>query len=123
MKRRYSESEIKFIKENYGKIEALEIARRLHRSKTAVNKRANDLGLRLRVSGGNPYLSKRETQVLCSFGLTSYEDIAKKLNISFTTVKTHTNNIYQKLHTHNRHESIVKALKKGIITVNELVEE
>lgn len=67
------------------------------------------------------YLTKREKEVLCHAGLKTTENIAAKLFVSKTTIRTHLNNIYQKLHSHNRHECIVKALKKGIITVDELV--
>ena len=70
----------------------------------------------------NYYLTKREKEFLCHAGLKT-KNIAAKLFVSQTSIKTHLNNIYQKMHSHSKHESIVKALKKGIITVDELVIE
>lgn len=61
-------------------------------------------------------LSERETEILTqiSHGY-SNKIIARNLIISPFTVKRHIENIYQKLHTHNRIELIDKARKEGLI--------
>jgi DNA-binding NarL/FixJ family response regulator len=61
-------------------------------------------------------LSERETQILqqISKGF-SNKIIAQNLIISPFTVKRHIENIYQKLHAHNRVELLVKARNEGLI--------
>lgn len=53
--------------------------------------------------------------LLCQ-GLT-YSEIAKKLIITETTVKTHTNNIFQKLHVNDRINAVLKALQTGLVNI------
>ncbi|MBK7684109.1 MAG: response regulator transcription factor [Bacteroidetes bacterium] len=54
-------------------------------------------------------LTEREQEVLkyLSEGY-RYKDIANKLFISITTVRSHIYNIYEKLHVHNRTEAVNK---------------
>jgi len=61
-------------------------------------------------------LSARELEVLnlLSKGFTN-RDIANRLFISPSTVKTHTLNIYQKLEVANRTQAIVKAKEYRLI--------
>jgi len=61
-------------------------------------------------------LSKREIEVLklISTGL-SNQEIAEKLFISLSTVKTHTSNIYSKLGVKNRASAIVTAQESGLV--------
>ncbi len=61
-------------------------------------------------------LSKRETEILTqlSKGL-NYQKIADNLVISPSTVRKHIENIYKKLHVHNKMEAVQKAQKKNII--------
>lgn len=61
-------------------------------------------------------LSERETQILdqISKGY-SNKIIAQNLVISPFTVKRHIENIYQKLHAHNRIELLTKARNEGLI--------
>ncbi len=60
-------------------------------------------------SGENEQLSTREIEVLqfLSKGFL-YKEIADKMNISASTVKTHINHIYAKLQVHNKTEAINK---------------
>lgn len=66
-------------------------------------------------------LTEREQEILLELaqGLTNKE-IAEKLVIGTETVKTHVGNILSKLHLKHRHQTIVYALKKGLITLDEL---
>ena len=41
-----------------------------------------------------------------------YKEIADVLNVSIDTVRKHLQNVYQKLHVHNRTEAVVKYLQK-----------
>lgn len=47
-------------------------------------------------------------------------EISKKLFISVTTVQTHSNKIYDKLQVHSREQALIKALKTGIITIDDI---
>lgn len=61
-------------------------------------------------------LTRREIEILdrLSSGET-YQQIADKLFISPKTVRKHIENIYQKLHVHNKVEAIQKAQKHGLL--------
>lgn len=61
-------------------------------------------------------LSKRETEILehLSKGL-KYNDIADNLIISPATVRKHIENIYKKLHVHNKMEAVIKAHQHKLI--------
>lgn len=43
------------------------------------------------------------------------KDVAEELQISMSTLRNHISHINQKLHTRNRTEAVMKALKRGII--------
>lgn len=61
-------------------------------------------------------LTEREVQVLeqLATGI-PYEQIARNLFVSTGTVRKHVENIYSKLHVHNKLEAILKAKSKAII--------
>jgi len=63
-------------------------------------------------------LTTREVEVLrlASKGLTNTE-IGEQLNIDTKTVAAHLLNINNKLHTQNRTEAVMSALRMGLITV------
>jgi len=60
------------------------------------------------------YLTNREEEVLelLTNGIT-YKGVAAKLFISETTVKTHVNNIFQKLQVNDRTQAVLYAINKG----------
>jgi len=62
------------------------------------------------------YLTSREKEVLklLTEGIT-YKGVADKLVISETTVKTHVNNIFQKLQVNDRTQAVLYALKFGLV--------
>lgn len=62
------------------------------------------------------YLTTREKEVLSLLteGIT-YKGVADKLVISETTVKTHVNNIFQKLQVNDRTQAVLYALKYGLV--------
>jgi two-component system, NarL family, response regulator DegU len=62
------------------------------------------------------YLTSREREVLTLLteGVT-YKGVADKLVISETTVKTHVNNIFQKLQVNDRTQAVLFALKFGLV--------
>lgn len=66
-------------------------------------------------------LTERETDVLMELarGYTNRE-IAEKLVIGEETVKTHVGNILSKLHLRHRNQAIIYALKKGLISLDDL---
>jgi LuxR family maltose regulon positive regulatory protein len=61
-------------------------------------------------------LSDRELEVLrmIAVGMTNPE-IAEKLILSIGTVKSHTGNIYSKLHVHNRTEAVARATELNLL--------
>ncbi len=67
------------------------------------------------------YLTNREEEVLglLTQGIT-YKGVAKKLFISETTVKTHVNNIFQKLQVNDRTQAVLYAIKNGFMTRNNI---
>lgn len=62
------------------------------------------------------YLTQREEEVLglLTDGVT-YKGVAKQLFISETTVKTHVNNIFQKLQVNDRTQAVLYAIKHGLL--------
>ncbi len=60
------------------------------------------------------YLTQREEEVLdlLTQGIT-YKGVASKLFISETTVKTHVNNIFQKLQVNDRTQAVLYAINNG----------
>ena len=77
------------------------------------------LAARLRDPAANP-LSPREEEVVrhVALGLRN-ADVAKRLFISEQTVKTHLNNVFQKLGIQDRVELTIYAIRQGIIGVHE----
>ena len=61
-------------------------------------------------------LTKRETEILeqLASGL-NYNQIAENLFISPGTVRKHIENIYQKLHVHNKVEAVQMAIKNRLV--------
>ena len=64
------------------------------------------------------YLTQREEEVLelLTQGIT-YKGVANKLFISETTVKTHVNNIFQKLQVNDRTQAVLYAINNGFLTI------
>ena len=63
------------------------------------------------------YLTNREEEVLSLLleGAT-YKDVARELFISETTVKTHVNNIFQKLQVNDRTQAVLYAINNGFLS-------
>ena len=72
--------------------------------------------LRLRGTSDAPRLSERETEVLrlLAEGLSS-GDIADRLAVSATTVKTHLRNLYYKLEVSDRAAAVAQAMRGGLL--------
>ena len=66
------------------------------------------------------YLTQREEEVLelLTQGIT-YKGVANKLFISETTVKTHVNNIFQKLQVNDRTQAVLYAINHGFTSKRE----
>jgi NarL family two-component system response regulator LiaR len=66
-------------------------------------------------------LTPRETEVLRHIALgRSNKEIADALSIGDETVKTHVGNVLSKLQVENRAQAVVQALKRGIVSLEEL---
>ena len=66
-------------------------------------------------------MTTRETEVLRHLALgLSNRDIAAALSVSEETVKTHVTHVLAKLNVDNRAQAIVQALKRGLVTLDEL---
>lgn len=73
--------------------------------------------------GGAPHddLTTREVEVLRQVALgRSNKEIAEALFISEETVKTHVGHLFSKLQVENRAQAIVQALKRGLVSLEEL---
>jgi DNA-binding NarL/FixJ family response regulator len=79
----------------------------------------SELAGRLRDPAASP-LSQREMEVVRSVALgLRNADVAKRLFISEETVKSHLNNIFQKLEVQDRVEQTRYAIRTGIVGVHE----
>ena len=66
-------------------------------------------------------LTPREIEVLRQLALgRSNKEIADALSIGDETVKTHVGNVFAKLQVENRAQAIVQALKRGLVSLEEL---
>lgn len=65
------------------------------------------------------HLTKTEIKLL-KMSLLPNSIIAKKMFISILTVKTHFNRILKKMDVHNKGMAIFKAIKAGIIDINDV---
>ena len=67
------------------------------------------------------HLTEREKTVIKHLitGLNN-EEISKTLNISVHTTKAHLEAIYDKLKVHNRVQAVIKAIKTGLIELDEV---
>ncbi|HEY5599425.1 MAG TPA: response regulator transcription factor [Candidatus Manganitrophaceae bacterium] len=75
-------------------------------------------------SGGADRLSAREIDVLkrVAEGKTNKE-IANDLALSEKTIKNHVRNIFHKLKVYDRTQAAIKGIKKGIINIDEKIDE
>jgi len=72
--------------------------------------------IRLRAQPSGPVLSEREMQVVRGFarGL-SIPQLAKELYIGSSTVKTHTQRLYEKLGVSDRAAAVAEAMRRGLL--------
>ena len=76
--------------------------------------------LRRRASSDRPTLTPRETEVLERLVAgDSIANVAKKLYMSESTVKTHVSKVYEKLGAHNRASAVMAALKYGLVKADQ----
>jgi two-component system, NarL family, response regulator LiaR len=75
----------------------------------------------LQASVPHEELTPRELGVLRQLALgRSNKEIADALSIGDETVKTHIGNVFSKLQVENRTQAIVQALKRGLVSLEEL---
>jgi two-component system, NarL family, nitrate/nitrite response regulator NarL len=72
--------------------------------------------IRLRAQPAGPVLSERERQVLRAFarGL-SIPQVAAELVLGASTVKTHTQRLYEKLGVNDRAAAVAEAMRRGLL--------
>lgn len=72
--------------------------------------------IRLRAASFEPALSEREREVLRAFarGL-SIPQVAGELFIGVSTVKTHTQRLYEKLGVSDRAAAVATAMRRGLL--------
>ncbi|MGW7824363.1 response regulator [Streptomyces puniciscabiei] len=79
---------------------------------------AGDLAteIRLRIDHDAPVLSERERQVLQAFARgQSIPQVAAELYIGASTVKTHTQRLYEKLGVSDRAAAVAEAMRRGLL--------
>ena len=75
----------------------------------------------MRWPAGSEVLTARETDVLRHLALgLSNKDIAAALSITEETIKTHVTHVLAKLEVSNRAQAIIQALKRGLVSLDEL---
>jgi len=125
---KFQDEEKLFILNNYKNIEIKEIANSLNLKKQQVydflkNRKLLKFKQDLKTLKLKNYsLTKREVEVLKHFAL-PIQKMEEKLFISRTTIVTHKNNIFQKLNTHSRAESVILAIKNNILTIDDFILE
>ena len=97
----------------------LAAVRAVARGKTYIDPSVS--GQLLRATTPHEDLTPRETEVLRQLALgQSNKEIADALSIGDETVKTHVGNVFAKLQVENRAQAIVQALKRGLVSLEEL---
>jgi len=97
----------------------LAAVRAVARGKTYIDPSVSRLILQATVPPAD--LTLREIEVLRQVALgCSNKEIANALSISDETVKSHIANLYSKLQVENRAQATVQALKRGMISLDEL---
>jgi NarL family two-component system response regulator LiaR len=97
----------------------LAAVRAVARGKTYIDPSVSDQVLH--ASTSHDELTPREREVLRRLALgLSNRDIADALCISEETVKTHVGSVLGKLQVENRAQAIVQALRRGLVTLEEL---
>jgi len=72
--------------------------------------------IRLRAQPAGPALSERERQVLQAFARgRSIPQVAEELFIGVSTVKTHTQRLYEKLGVSDRAAAVAEAMRRGLL--------
>jgi two-component system nitrate/nitrite response regulator NarL len=72
--------------------------------------------IRIRAQPGAPALSERERQVLQAFARgASIPQVAGELMIGVSTVKTHTQRLYEKLGVSDRAAAVAEAMRRGLL--------
>jgi len=95
----------------------LEAVRAVSRGKTYIDPGATTVGMSAAANG----LTPRETDVLRHLALgRSNRDIAAALDIGDETVETHVANLLAKLGVENRAQATVEALRRGLVSLDEL---
>jgi two-component system, NarL family, nitrate/nitrite response regulator NarL len=108
-----------YLSKNAGRDEIVDAVLAVARGRTVLPPEVAD-GLadeiRLRAQSAAPVLSGRESQVLEAFarGL-SIPQVASELYISASTVKTHTQRLYEKLGVSDRAAAVAEAMRRGML--------
>jgi two-component system nitrate/nitrite response regulator NarL len=72
--------------------------------------------IRLRATNDAPALTERESEILRLIAAgNSLPSIAKELFLGLTTVKTHTQHLYEKLGVSDRAAAVAEAMRRGLI--------
>jgi two-component system nitrate/nitrite response regulator NarL len=72
--------------------------------------------IRLRADTAGPPLSERERQVLQGFARgRSVPQLAAELYLGVSTVKTHTQRLYEKLGVNDRAAAVAEAMRRGLL--------
>lgn len=72
--------------------------------------------IRLRAQSSGPVLTERERQVLHAFARgRSIPQVAAELYIGVSTVKTHTQRLYEKLGVSDRAAAVAEAMRRGLL--------
>lgn len=106
-----------YLLKDTGRERLLEAIRAVHAGQTFI---PSELASKLVARMNGPVLSAREQQVLEQMAQGhSNAEIGRALFITEATVKTHVNNILNKLEVHDRTQAVTTALRRGIVQLQE----
>jgi DNA-binding CsgD family transcriptional regulator/PAS domain-containing protein len=101
---------------SFASCDAVELGERLTRSLSAVGSEIGQFFARRRSELTAAPLTPRELEVLqLVAGGGSRSEVAERLNVSESTIKTHLEHIYEKLEAHDRAAAVGAAMRQGLI--------
>lgn len=123
MRHFWTDSELIFLRNNYQKMDDFELAKIMGISRISIQTKRRKLGYlrpkKVRVSDLTP--QQNVILALLLKGMT-YKECAEALYVSMSTIKTHSNLIFQKLEVNSLSQLLIKCLKEQIAEYEDYIQ-